>query len=76
MIYASAHADMASVNRRGCHTTSSDNSATYNFGKQGGVTNGAAWYSLKGGRENPACFKKYALIEFILTLHGQIGMVK
>lgn len=50
MAYASAHADMASATRRGCHTTNSEESASYNFGKQGGVTNGAAWYSLKGGK--------------------------
>lgn len=49
MTYASAHADMASATRRGCHTTNSEDSTTFNFGKQGGVTNGAAWYSLKGG---------------------------
>lgn len=52
MTYAEAHADMASRTRAGCHVTSSDQSSTYNFGKQGGVTNGAAWYSLKGGKYN------------------------
>lgn len=50
LAYAEAHADMASPTRPGCHTTSSDDSATFNFGRQGGVTNGAAWYSLKGGK--------------------------
>lgn len=50
MTYAENHADMASSHRRGCHITSADDSETYNFGKQGGVTNGAAWYSLKGGK--------------------------
>lgn len=50
MTYADAHADMASATRRGCHTTSAEDSDTFNFGKQGGVTNGAAWYSLKGGK--------------------------
>lgn len=48
MAYASAHADMASSSRGGCRI-SGDDSSSYNFGKQGGVTNGAAWYSLKGG---------------------------
>ncbi|CAH0699986.1 unnamed protein product [Spodoptera exigua] len=65
MTYASAHADMASANRRGCHTTSSDDSATYNFGKQGGVTNGAAWYSLKGGMQD---FNYLATNAFEITL--------
>lgn len=46
--YANAHADMASRTRPGCRT-GQDEGRAYNFGKQGGVTNGAAWYSLRGG---------------------------
>lgn len=48
MTYAEAHADMASANRPGCRF--GDETNAYNFGKQGGVTNGAAWYSLRGGQ--------------------------
>lgn len=44
-----AHEDMASTKRKGCYITDEADSDSYNFGKQGGVTNGAAWYSLKGG---------------------------
>ncbi|KAG7299519.1 hypothetical protein JYU34_016482 [Plutella xylostella] len=65
MTYASCHADMASKSRRGCHVTSSDESSTYNFGKQGGVTNGAAWYSLKGGMQD---FNYLATNAFEITL--------
>lgn len=36
---------MASPDRGGC----SDDMDTNNFGKQGGVTNGAKWYNLQGG---------------------------
>lgn len=64
MTYALAHADMASPTRRGCHTTSSDD-VSYNFGKQGGVTNGAAWYSLKGGMQD---FNYLATNAFEITL--------
>ncbi|KAG6446457.1 carboxypeptidase E [Manduca sexta] len=65
MAYASAHADMASATRKGCHTTSSDDSVAFNFGKQGGVTNGAAWYSLKGGMQD---FNYLATNAFEITL--------
>ncbi|KAL0892130.1 hypothetical protein ABMA27_015331 [Loxostege sticticalis] len=63
--YASAHADMASATRRGCRTTGADDSGSYNFGKQGGVTNGAAWYSLKGGMQD---FNYLATNAFEITL--------
>ncbi|KAI8420439.1 hypothetical protein MSG28_008929 [Choristoneura fumiferana] len=65
LAYAEAHADMASPSRPGCHTTSSDESSTFNFGKQGGVTNGAAWYSLKGGMQD---FNYLATNAFEVTL--------
>ena len=41
--YATHHSDMAKVDRNGCGI------GGYNFGKQGGITNGAAWYSIEGG---------------------------
>ena len=43
MAYSTHHKDMASPNRGGCGDDG------YNFGKQGGITNGAAWYSVQGG---------------------------
>ncbi|PSN54662.1 Carboxypeptidase E [Blattella germanica] len=42
MAYSLHHKDMANPNRRGCGDDG------YNFGKQGGITNGAAWYSVQG----------------------------
>ncbi|CAK1604257.1 unnamed protein product [Parnassius mnemosyne] len=65
MTYATAHADMASASRPGCHINSHDDTASYNFGKQGGVTNGAAWYSLKGGMQD---FNYLATNAFEITL--------
>lgn len=35
---------MASATRKGCGYDG------YNFGRQGGITNGAAWYSVQGGK--------------------------
>lgn len=43
LTYATNHADMSLVDRPGC------GDGGYNFGKQGGITNGAAWYSIEGG---------------------------
>lgn len=46
LAYATQHTDMALVDRAGC------GEGGYNFGKQGGITNGAAWYSIEGGEYN------------------------
>lgn len=62
--YANAHADMASRTRPGCRT-GQDEDRAYNFGKQGGVTNGAAWYSLKGGE----CYR-HNLTVYYLRKYG------
>ncbi|CAH2107285.1 unnamed protein product [Euphydryas editha] len=62
--YANAHADMSSQNRAGCRA-GQDEGGAYNFGKQGGVTNGAAWYSLKGGMQD---FNYLATNAFEITL--------
>jgi carboxypeptidase E len=42
--YAEHHATMADPNRIPCEMTGDDS-----FGKQGGITNGARWYSVKNG---------------------------
>lgn len=42
--YSTFHEDMADPNRKGCGDAESDK-----FGKEGGITNGAKWYSLEGG---------------------------
>jgi hypothetical protein len=44
LTYATHHKNMANPKRNGCGDDG------YNFGKQGGITNGAAWYSVQGGR--------------------------
>lgn len=44
MAYSTNHKDMSSATRKGCGYDG------YNFGRQGGITNGAAWYSVQGGR--------------------------
>lgn len=44
LAYSTNHADMASINRKGCGDVDSSK-----FAKQGGITNGAKWYSLQGG---------------------------
>lgn len=42
--YANYHADMANPNRMPCR------GGDTNFGKEGGITNGAKWYSVRGGK--------------------------
>lgn len=50
--YSTKHADMANPRRRGCGDSESSK-----FGKQGGITNGAKWYSLQGGRRTSSVTK-------------------
>lgn len=57
--YAGHHANMASQNRKGCGRDG------YNFGKQGGITNGAAWYSVQGGMQD---FNYLSSNDFEITL--------
>ncbi|GLG98031.1 Carboxypeptidase D [Gryllus bimaculatus] len=57
--YADKHATMAKANRRGCGRDG------YNFGKQGGITNGAAWYSVQGGMQD---FNYLSSNDFEITL--------
>lgn len=45
--YAEHHATMADPNRIPCEMTGDDS-----FGKQGGITNGARWYSVKNGMQD------------------------
>ncbi|XP_068085032.1 carboxypeptidase E isoform X2 [Anabrus simplex] len=57
--YAGHHATMARHDRKGCGRDS------YNFGKQGGITNGAAWYSVQGGMQD---FNYLSSNDFEITL--------
>lgn len=43
LAYSTHHATMANPKRAGCGYDG------YNFGRQGGITNGAEWYSVQGG---------------------------
>lgn len=45
--YSLYHADMADSSRLGCTLNDQESES---FGKKGGITNGAQWYSLKGGK--------------------------
>ncbi|XP_077290572.1 carboxypeptidase E-like isoform X2 [Arctopsyche grandis] len=68
LTYATLHADMASPNRKGCNPPdASPDTKTdpYNFGVQGGITNGAQWYSLEGGMQD---FNYLSSNDFELTL--------
>ncbi|XP_019864666.1 carboxypeptidase E isoform X2 [Aethina tumida] len=59
--YSTRHADMASPSRKGCGGDVDSN----RFAKQGGITNGAQWYSLEGGMQD---FNYLSSNDFELTL--------
>ncbi|CAG9772666.1 unnamed protein product [Ceutorhynchus assimilis] len=60
LAYSTSHVDMASPKRRGCGDGDSAK-----FAKQGGITNGAKWYSLQGGMQD---FNYLSSNDFELTL--------
>ncbi|CAG9818282.1 unnamed protein product [Phaedon cochleariae] len=57
--YSTHHADMANIRRKGCDVDSN------RFAKEGGITNGAKWYSLQGGMQD---FNYLSSNDFELTL--------
>nr|CAD7206532.1 unnamed protein product [Timema douglasi] len=57
--YANLHKSMSSPDRKGCGYDG------YNFGKQRGITNGAAWYSVQGGMQD---FNYLSSNDFEITL--------
>ncbi|XP_049851075.1 carboxypeptidase E-like isoform X6 [Schistocerca gregaria] len=58
--YAQQHATMANRSRPGCEAGDQ-----FSFGRQGGITNGAAWYSVQGGMQD---FNYLATNDFEITL--------
>ncbi|XP_018580185.1 carboxypeptidase E isoform X2 [Anoplophora glabripennis] len=60
LAYSMHHTDMASPKRKGCGDVDSNR-----FAKQGGITNGAKWYSLQGGMQD---FNYLSSNDFELTL--------
>lgn len=60
-VYASNHGTMADPQTPGCDPNTPENS----FSKQGGITNGAAWYSVAGGMQD---FNYLASNDFEITL--------
>ncbi|XP_063912973.1 carboxypeptidase E-like [Zophobas morio] len=60
LAYSTHHSDMANPTRRGCGDVDSNR-----FGKQGGITNGAKWYSLAGGMQD---FNYLSSNDFEITL--------
>lgn len=53
LAYSHAHATMADKSRPSCDGTGAHD----NFAKHGGITNGARWYSVKGGMQVPIPFR-------------------
>ncbi|CAH1381469.1 unnamed protein product [Tenebrio molitor] len=60
LAYSSHHEDMANPRRRGCGEADSAG-----FAKEGGITNGAKWYSLAGGMQD---FNYLSSNDFEITL--------
>ena len=65
--YSTMHPKMSNPS-----TTPCDDSST-NFGKQGGITNGAAWYSVEGGEILISTESRYSVNQFNFSFH-QSGM--
>ncbi|XP_072162255.1 uncharacterized protein [Bemisia tabaci] len=61
--YSTRHSNMSRSDRRGCLQL--DGKEGYNFGRQGGITNGAAWYSVEGGMQD---FNYLSSNDFEITL--------
>ncbi|CAB3379664.1 Hypothetical predicted protein [Cloeon dipterum] len=59
LAYSENHATMSNPKRSGCGYDG------YNFGKQKGITNGAAWYSVQGGMQD---FNYLSSNDFEITL--------
>jgi len=59
-VYADSHAHMSKNDHAPCDGTASDN-----FARQGGITNGARWYSVSGGMQD---FNYLATNSFEITL--------
>lgn len=60
MSYSLHHADMANPKRKGCGDAASEQ-----FPRENGITNGAKWYSLKGGMQD---FNYLSSNDFEITL--------
>jgi carboxypeptidase E len=59
LVYAQNHPRMGNLKTPGCETNENE------FAKQGGITNGAAWYSVPGGMQD---FNYLASNDFEITL--------
>ncbi|CAH0559396.1 unnamed protein product [Brassicogethes aeneus] len=59
--YSTKHSDMANPSRKGC----GGDADSSRFAKEGGITNGAQWYSLEGGMQD---FNYLSSNDFEITL--------